>query len=222
MLRKLTQQDIDILQTYQIKGQCDRYWKYLANLGERYAALSPGVVFDENDDGAPLRHFYWTQYRGANGEKPDNNERSRFGHALMRVDIAQRSVVLQAGEKKSALHLSASHIYHQHKCVLRYRNCWTPMRILQPFYDSPNPNVNIAQKIWDSFVDMADIYAEQTTLSEILGSISLFQAHLFWLAKQDPRALNQRVMHWIESDILPVMMAAATDADTDPDSSPDQ
>lgn len=220
MLRKLTQQDIDILQTYQIKGQCDRYWKYLANLGERYAALSPGVVFDENDDDAPLRHFYWTQYRSASGGKPDNIERSRFGHALMRVDIAQRSVLLQAGEKKAALHLSVSHIYLQHKRVLRHKNSWTPMQILQPFNDSPNPNINVAQKIWDSFIEMADIYADQTTLAEILGSISLFQAHLFWLAKQDPRALNERVMRWIELDILPVMMAAAMDAE--PDSSSGQ
>ncbi len=91
------------------------------------------------------------------------------------------------------------------------------MQILQPFYDSPDPNINVAQKIWNSFIDMADIYAEQTTVAEILSSISLFQAHLFWLAKQDPRALNKRVLNWIEEDILPVMMAAATDADPDPD-----
>ena len=93
------------------------------------------------------------------------------------------------------------------------------MQILQPFYDSPNPNINVAQKIWDAFIEMADIYAEQTTLAEILGSISLFQAHLFWLAKQDPRALNGRVLNWIEQDILPVMMAAATDAAPESDSS---
>lgn len=215
MLRKLTQQDIDILQTYLLRGQCDRYWKYLANLGDRYAAMSPGVVFDEDDDDAPLRHFYWTQYRTGNGIEPSTDERVEFGHALMRVDIAQRSVLLQAGEKKAALYLSASHIYLQHKRVLRDKNCWMPMQILQPFYDSPSPNINLAQKIWDLFVDMADIYPEHTTSAETLAAISLFQAHLFWLAKQDIRSHDKRVLRWIEEDILPVMMAAATDADSE-------
>jgi hypothetical protein len=215
MIRKYTQQDLDILQSYQKKGQCKRYWNYLANMGERYAALAPGVLFEDEDGLAPPHHFYWTQYRSGRNNTASKTECLQFGQALMKADLAQRSVLLLAGGREAAMHLSASHIYLQHKRVLRHISGWTPMAILQPFYDSNNPNINVAQKIWDGFVDMADIYAEQTTQAETLGAISIFQAQLFWLAKQDPRALDEKVRSWIERDILPVMLAVATDGGAD-------
>lgn len=215
MMRKFTQQDIDILQTYLEKGQCNRYWNYLANMGERYAALAPGVVFEEDDELAPAHHFYWTQYCRGQKRKKGKEEQRQFGLALMRADFAQRTVLLKAGGRLAALHLSASHIYLQHKRVLRDSCSWSPIEILEPFYDSGNPNIGVAQKIWNAFVDMADIYAEETTKSETMGALALFKAHLFWLAKQDPRALNRKVLDWIDNDILPVMMAVAIDADTD-------
>ena len=220
MIRKFTQQDIDILQTYQERGQCNRYWNYLANIGERYAALAPGVIFEKDDDLAPLHHFYWTQYRSKGNNKPNKSERREFGHALMKADLAQRSVLLQAGGRLAALHLSASHIYLQHKRVLRDRYVWTPLEMLAPFYDNANPNINVAQKMWDVFIEMADIYAEQASKSEALNAVALFKSHLFWLARQDSRALNEKVIDWIDMSILPVMMAVAIDIEPEPDFGP--
>ncbi len=217
MIRNFTQQDVDILQAYLEKGLCNRYWNYLANIGERYAALAPGVSFDDDDDLAPSHHFYWTQYRSGKNSKSKKTERHEFGQALMKADLAQRKVLLQAGERLAALHLSASHIYLQHRRVLNNFYGWRPMEMLAPFYESANPNINIAQAIWDAFIDMADIFAQEASKSETLSTVALFKSHLFWLSQQDSRALNGKVLDWIELDILPVMMEVAIDDEFDAD-----
>ena len=217
MIRNFTQQDLDILQAYQDKGQSSRYWNYLVNMGERYAELAPGVIFEKDDELAPLHHFYWTQYRKKNSSKPRKTERREFGYELMKADLAQRTVLLQAGERLAALHLSASHIYLQHKRVMGELYSWTPLEILEPFFDNDNPNISIAQKIWDVFIDMTDIYSREASRSETLNAVALFKAHLFWMAKQDPRALNRKVINWINENILPVMMAVAIDFELEPE-----
>ena len=217
MIRNFTQQDVDILQAYLEKGQCNRYWNYLANIGERYAALAPGVSFDDDDDLAPSHHFYWTQYRSGKNSKSEKTERHEFGQSLMKADLAQRKVLLQAGERLAALHLSASHIYLQHRRVFNNFYGWRPMEMLAPFYESANPNINIAQAIWDAFIDMADIFSQEASKSETLSAVALFKSHLFWLSQQDSRALNGKVLDWIELDILPVMMEVAIDDEFDAD-----
>ena len=42
LTRKLTRQDLEILASYVSRDQAQRYWAYLATIGETYAALAPG------------------------------------------------------------------------------------------------------------------------------------------------------------------------------------
>lgn len=210
--RNITRQDMEILENYVSRNQAQRYWAYLANLGEAYARLAPGVVLTADEAAIHGRQFYWTQYRSTLRSLHVKKRRQIYSAALMQADFQDRAGFLKHDDRQSALHLPAARIYAQHKRALSVDEYWTPASILKPFFDGPYINHRIGQSIWQEFLQLIQIYQEQSTIVEILCAVALFKSRLYWMEKIDSRALDDRLINWLELDITPALTAVAIDA----------
>ncbi len=210
--RNITRQDMEILENYVSRNQAQRYWAYLATIGETYARLAPGVVLTADEAASHGRQFYWTQYRNTLRSLHVKQRMQSYGAALMQADFQERAGFLKHDDRKSALHLPAARIYAQHKRVLSVNEYWTPASILKPFFDGPYINHRVGQSIWEEFLQLIDIYQAQSTSVEIFSAVALFKSRLYWLEKVDSRALDDRLNNWLEFDIMPALMAVAIDA----------
>lgn len=221
LTRKLTRQDLEILASYVSRDQAQRYWAYLATIGETYAALAPGVMLSADETAGCGRQFYWTQFRSTLRSPANKKRLQNYGTALMQADFDERAGFLKHDDRQSALHLPAARIYAQHKRALSTNEYWTPVSILKPFFDGPFINHRVGQTIWEELLQLIDIYQEQSTIAEICSAVAMFKARLYWLAKVDARALDERIINWLDLDIMPALTAVAIDAHSLFESAPD-
>lgn len=89
----LTQTDINVLQSYSQNGQRERYWGYLAALGDKYAVRALEVVQNTSVFGQLANNHAAAFVPDALKATFTESTWNDFGKELMRADFAAREIL---------------------------------------------------------------------------------------------------------------------------------
>src|ERR1700744_5676955 len=108
----LTEKDMDILHTYAMNNNRERYWNYLAQHagGDGYGLLALGVVRNDNMPGAVANIYAQNHARENNGIVLSELGWESFGQDLIRQDFAFRQTHYKEGRADMALNLPAKDV----------------------------------------------------------------------------------------------------------------
>ena len=115
----LIQRDVNILQSYADNGQRERYWGYLAALGDKYAVRALEVVQNSSMFGQLANNHATAFVPGALKATFNEAGWNEFGKGLMRADLAARKGLFNdgIGTGDRGLTLDGETIRRYHKTV---------------------------------------------------------------------------------------------------------
>lgn len=206
MANQLTQLDLDILKKYADQGDRKHYWSYLAEKGDPYAALALGVVLNNTPPGQVANNFFWSSYQPNSQAVVDEKELNRIGVVLMEQDFIQRNDLFKTSPYY-ALYLPAQNIYNEHAAGLPSIDYWTPAGLLKPFFEGPNPNIAVGQKIWDAFIQLGKDWSANPSIGGAIIAANSFRAALWSLDGLDDRAWSPTLGSWVSNIFLPGALA---------------
>ncbi|MBS4018314.1 MAG: cadherin-like domain-containing protein [Dechloromonas sp.] len=208
MANQLTQLDLDILKKYADQGDRKHYWSYLAEKGDPYAALALGVVLNNTPPGQVANNFFWSSYQPNSQAVVDEKELNRIGVDLMQEDFKQRSSLFNTPNgAMAALYLPALNIFNEHKIGLPSIDYWTPAGLLKPFFEGPNLNIPVGQKIWDAFIQLGKDWSANPSIGGALGATDTFLTTLYRLDGLDDRVWSANIASWAKNIFLPGALA---------------
>jgi hypothetical protein len=154
----LTEKDMDILHTYAMNNNRERYWNYLAQHAgnDGYGLLALGVVRNDNMPGAVANIFAQNYAKENNHVVLNERGWEKFGNDLICEDFALRSDRFYRENRPDlALNLPAKDVQKAHEIAFSHEHisidAWTPNRLLNAAERAGGERE--MEKVWHQMLD---------------------------------------------------------------------